>query len=92
MRIDCVSVTAATEALLERMYAHLLYNEVSKAETYFYNALTITGLEIEIIGVSGKRTRFQEKCIPQLIARVSAISFEVLDVIISTGTKFSFDF
>ncbi|MCP9259103.1 hypothetical protein DINM_002075 [Dirofilaria immitis] len=71
VQVDCISVTAATEALLERMYAHLLYNQVSRAEICLKNALVITGLKIEIIGVLGKRTRFQEKFIPQLVARAT---------------------
>uniref|UniRef100_A0A1I7VM46 TPR_REGION domain-containing protein n=1 Tax=Loa loa TaxID=7209 RepID=A0A1I7VM46_LOALO len=69
VRVDCISVTTATEALLERMYAHLLYNQVDRAEICLNNALNNIGLEIEMIGVLGKRTRFQEDFMPQLIAR-----------------------
>uniref|UniRef100_A0A8R1U1P4 TPR_REGION domain-containing protein n=1 Tax=Onchocerca volvulus TaxID=6282 RepID=A0A8R1U1P4_ONCVO len=69
VQVDCISITVATEALLERMYAHLLYNQISKAKICLNNALAIIGLEIKIIGVLGKRTRFQEKFIPQLVAK-----------------------
>lgn len=81
-----------TEALLERMYAHLLYDEVNRAEIYLNKALTSIGLEIKIMGVLGKRTRFQENFIPQLVVRVSSISSEILNVVTSTGTKFSLNF
>lgn len=56
------------------MYAHLLYDEVRKAETCLKKALNTVGLEIKIMGVLGKRTRFQEKFIPQLVIRVSFIT------------------
>ncbi|KAL4002330.1 TPR repeat family protein [Acanthocheilonema viteae] len=71
VQINCASVAAVTEALLERMYAHLLYDQVEIAGIYLTEALTTIGLEIKIIGVLGKRTRFQEKFIPQLVARAA---------------------
>uniref|UniRef100_A0A0R3S0Z9 TPR_REGION domain-containing protein n=1 Tax=Elaeophora elaphi TaxID=1147741 RepID=A0A0R3S0Z9_9BILA len=77
VRTDCASVTAATEALLERMYAHLLYNQVDRAKFCLNGALTIIGLKIKIIGVLGKRTRFQEKFMAQLVAR--AVSCDILE-------------
>uniref|UniRef100_A0A915PPA7 Transcription initiation factor TFIID subunit 12 n=1 Tax=Setaria digitata TaxID=48799 RepID=A0A915PPA7_9BILA len=70
VQVGSVSIGAATEALIERMYAHLMYNQVSKAEICLRNALAAIGLEIEVIGVLGKRTRFQENFIPQLIVKV----------------------
>ncbi|CAG9530551.1 unnamed protein product, partial [Cercopithifilaria johnstoni] len=72
LRINCASVAAVTEALLERMYAHLLYDQIRRAEIYLNDALTTIGLEIKVVGVLGKRTRFQEKFIPQLVARVTS--------------------
>uniref|UniRef100_A0AAF5PQ46 TPR_REGION domain-containing protein n=2 Tax=Wuchereria bancrofti TaxID=6293 RepID=A0AAF5PQ46_WUCBA len=69
VRVGRVSVAAVTEAFLEKMYAHLLYNQISRAEICLNSALTAIGLKIETVGVLGKRTRFQEKFIPQLIVR-----------------------
>ncbi|VDO30343.1 unnamed protein product, partial [Brugia timori] len=69
IRVDCASVAAVTEAFLEKMYAHLLYNQISRAEICLNSALAANGLKIETVGVLGKRTRFQEEFIPQLIVR-----------------------
>ncbi|KAK6101347.1 TPR repeat family protein [Brugia pahangi] len=69
IRVDCASIAAVTEAFLEKMYAHLLYNQISRAEICLNSALAANGLKIETVGVLGKRTRFQEESIPQLIVR-----------------------
>uniref|UniRef100_A0A183E7W3 Uncharacterized protein n=1 Tax=Gongylonema pulchrum TaxID=637853 RepID=A0A183E7W3_9BILA len=57
------------EALLERMYANFAYNKIGKAEECFKNALASIDLQIEVTGVLGKRTRFQQNLIAQLVAR-----------------------
>lgn len=71
------------------MYAHLLYNQASRAEICLNSALATIGLEIKIIGVLGKRTRFQEKFTPQLVVRVSFICFDVLNKFIKVELMFA---
>lgn len=55
------------------MYAYLMCDVTSKAEICLKKALSSIELKVEVTGIMGKRTRYQQNFIPQLIAKVSLI-------------------
>jgi hypothetical protein len=55
---------------LEVGHAYLLYGQVSQAEEHFQIAKSLCGLSIALTGALGKRTRYQEVDISQLIVEV----------------------
>ncbi|KAL0842398.1 hypothetical protein ABMA28_014511 [Loxostege sticticalis] len=51
---------------LEIAQAYLIYGRVQKVEEYLSRARDISGLKLELTGVLGKRTKFQQHLLPQL--------------------------
>ncbi|XP_053625615.1 tetratricopeptide repeat protein 27 [Plodia interpunctella] len=51
---------------LEIAQAYLLYARVYKIEEYLLKARDLAGLKLELTGILGKRTKFQQKSLPQL--------------------------
>ncbi|XP_013194143.2 tetratricopeptide repeat protein 27 [Amyelois transitella] len=51
---------------LEIAQAYLLYARVYKIEEYLLKARELAGLKLELTGILGKRTKFQQKSLPQL--------------------------
>ncbi|XP_026329520.1 tetratricopeptide repeat protein 27 isoform X2 [Hyposmocoma kahamanoa] len=51
---------------MEIAQAYLLYGRVQKVEEYLIKAREVAGLRLELIGILGKRTRFQQTALPQL--------------------------
>ncbi|XP_063822025.1 tetratricopeptide repeat protein 27 [Ostrinia nubilalis] len=51
---------------LEIAQAYLVYGRVQKVEEYLNRARDISGLKLELTGVLGKRTKYQQNLLPQL--------------------------
>ncbi len=56
--------------LLEYAYGVLFYYEFDKAEEMMQKAIKAAGIEVEFGGALGKRTRFQQRDIAQLVLKV----------------------
>lgn len=66
--------------LLEQAQAHLLFYENDKAEECIQKALISCGLEnVELAGKLGKRTRFQQKVIAQLVVTANINKQSIID-------------
>lgn len=51
---------------LEIAQAFLIYARIHKVEEYLSKAREIAGLKLELTGILGKRTKFQQRSLPQL--------------------------
>ncbi|CAG4912678.1 unnamed protein product [Colias eurytheme] len=51
---------------LELAQAYLAYDRIQQVESHLQRAMKISGLKLELTGVLGKRTKFQQKALPQL--------------------------
>ncbi|KAL4707386.1 hypothetical protein ACJJTC_008571 [Scirpophaga incertulas] len=51
---------------LEIAQAYLIYGRIQKVEEYLSKAREIAGMKLELTGVLGKRTKFQQQILPQL--------------------------
>ncbi|XP_049867061.1 tetratricopeptide repeat protein 27 [Pectinophora gossypiella] len=51
---------------LEIAQAYLIYGRVQKVEEYLLKARDLAGLKLELTGILGKRTKFQQTALPQL--------------------------
>lgn len=58
--------------LLERVGFHLAHFESEPAREALEHASRLVGLEVELIGALGRRTRFQQQSIAQLVLTVSS--------------------
>ncbi|XP_072943862.1 tetratricopeptide repeat protein 27 [Epargyreus clarus] len=46
--------------------AYLIYGRIQKVEEYLLKARELAGLKLELTGILGKRTKFQQEALPQL--------------------------
>ncbi|CAG9114888.1 unnamed protein product [Plutella xylostella] len=53
-------------ACTEICQAYLLYGRVQKAEEYLTKGRELAGLKLELTGILGKRTKYQQNALPQL--------------------------
>ncbi|XP_037295680.1 tetratricopeptide repeat protein 27 isoform X2 [Manduca sexta] len=51
---------------LEIAQAYLMYGRIQKCEEYLIKARDMAGLKLELTGILGKRTKFQQQLLPQL--------------------------
>ncbi|CAH2073308.1 unnamed protein product, partial [Iphiclides podalirius] len=51
---------------IEMAEACLIYGRVQKVEEYLLKAKEVAGLKLELTGILGKRTKFQQNALPQL--------------------------
>ncbi|KAJ2952850.1 hypothetical protein O0L34_g7215 [Tuta absoluta] len=51
---------------LEMAQAYLVYGRVQKVEEYLLKGRELAGLKLELSGILGKRTKFQQNALPQL--------------------------
>lgn len=70
--IDLLCVSKELTALyhLEAGHLHLYYYDVGRAGQHFKRAREALGMEIELTGALGKRTKWQQEDRPQLVAKV----------------------
>lgn len=64
------SRSSASQIHLEFGYLYLYYYDTKRAREHFSAAQSVLGLQVELTGALGKRTRFQEKDCSQLIVLV----------------------
>uniref|UniRef100_A0A914C6U9 Tetratricopeptide repeat protein 27 n=1 Tax=Acrobeloides nanus TaxID=290746 RepID=A0A914C6U9_9BILA len=64
--------TLKAEFLLERMYYHLFFYEYDEAKDCLSKAVSLAGFSFDLIGLLGKRTRFQQKDVAQLAVSVTS--------------------
>nr|CAD7257445.1 unnamed protein product [Timema shepardi] len=70
---------------LEAAQICLYYSEVVHSKTHVESALDLANMKLALVGALGKRTRFQEKQLAQLMVKVSVSRND--DVIPSVDTK-----
>ncbi|CAB3221450.1 unnamed protein product [Arctia plantaginis] len=51
---------------LEIAQAYLIYGRIQRVEEYLIRARDLAGLKLELTGILGKRTKFQQNSLPQL--------------------------
>ncbi|KPJ05034.1 Tetratricopeptide repeat protein 27 [Papilio xuthus] len=51
---------------IEMAQAYLIYGRIQKVEEYLMKAKELAGLKLELTGVLGKRTKYQQNILPQL--------------------------
>ncbi|PIO57400.1 hypothetical protein TELCIR_21191, partial [Teladorsagia circumcincta] len=59
---------------LERANSHLIYYDYEKCAACIENALVFSNLNMELAGKLGKRTRFQQRDIAQLVLNTIALT------------------
>ncbi|KAK6742078.1 hypothetical protein RB195_009754 [Necator americanus] len=67
IEVDQLKEEEKIQYCLERANSHLIYYDYEKCSQYIQNALESSGLNIELSGKMGKRTRFQQRNIAQLV-------------------------
>ncbi|KIH58781.1 tetratricopeptide repeat protein [Ancylostoma duodenale] len=67
IELDLLEKEERMQYFLERANALLSYYEYEKCSDYIQRALEISGLNLELAGKMGKRTRFQQHDIAQLV-------------------------
>ncbi|XP_064623663.1 tetratricopeptide repeat protein 27-like [Lineus longissimus] len=65
------SLSVAVEFHIEAAHQCLFYFEYAKAREHLARAAELAGLEIDLTGAPGKRTKFQEKSLAQLVVRTT---------------------
>lgn len=61
----------ALKILVELAQAHLVFREITRAREYLDRAKELSGMDIELSGALGRRTRFQNDPIAQLMVKIS---------------------
>lgn len=84
VEIEKLSVEEKLQYFVERANSYLIYYEYDKSAVFLEYALECSNLSVDFVGKLGKRTRFQERDIAQLVLNMSSagssVANEDLDV------------
>ncbi|XP_064398151.1 tetratricopeptide repeat protein 27-like isoform X2 [Halichondria panicea] len=75
------------ELYLELGHMYLYYSDLNHAQEFFKRALDLFGMETDLSGSLGKRTKFQQKDIAQLILQVTISDNKTIPTAPPTNTQ-----
>jgi tetratricopeptide (TPR) repeat protein len=64
----------AATVVLEWGLAHFYFNRPDQARLYFHKAMEYSGLQVEMTGAVGKRTKYQQESKAQMLVRATSVN------------------
>ena len=72
--IDWDKRRQAATVVLEWGLAHHYFNRPDQGKLYFHKAMEYSGLNVEVTGAIGKRTKFQQESTAQMVVRATSMN------------------